>query len=122
MTDKPNFDELIDTVEIKYDYVSRVLEDLRPGCEFVTRGHSYEDIQWKSSDIDKPSKEEFEKRKIELGELWEKDRYKRKRRIEYPKWEELADAMYHKENGNDLKMVEYLQKIQAIKDKYPKPE
>jgi len=43
------------------------------------------------------------------------------RRLSYPDLGELADALYHQQNGNNVPMEEYLAKCQAVKDQYPKP-
>ena len=116
----PTKDDFVDMVEVRYDVVAKILHDLRPGSEFVVRDESYEGIQWISRNIDKPSKEEFENRKTELTKLWETDRYKRYRRTKYPSWEELADAIYHKEIGDDSKMKSYIEKLEKIKKEHPK--
>ena len=46
--------------------------------------------------------------------------YQRKREKEYPPLTELADALYHQQNGDDSKMTAYLAKVEAVKQKYPK--
>lgn len=46
--------------------------------------------------------------------------YQRKREKEYPPLTELADALYHQQNGDDTKMTAYLAKCEAVKQKYPK--
>jgi hypothetical protein len=46
--------------------------------------------------------------------------YQRKREREYPPLTELADALYHQQNGDDTKMTAYLAKCEAVKQKYPK--
>lgn len=46
--------------------------------------------------------------------------YQRQRAPEYPPLADFADAYYWAQQGDDTKMNEYLAKIQAIKDKYPK--
>lgn len=46
--------------------------------------------------------------------------YQRKRAPEYPPLTELADALYHQQNGDDSKMTAYLAKVDAVKQKYPK--
>jgi hypothetical protein len=46
--------------------------------------------------------------------------YQRKRQQEYPPLTELADALYHQQNGDDTKMTAYLAKCEAVKQKYPK--
>lgn len=46
--------------------------------------------------------------------------YQRKRQPEYPPLTDLADALYHQQNGDDTKMTAYLAKVEAVKQKYPK--
>lgn len=46
--------------------------------------------------------------------------YQQKRQREYPPLTELADALYHQQNGDDTKMTAYLAKCEAVKQKYPK--
>jgi hypothetical protein len=46
--------------------------------------------------------------------------YKLQRQSEYPPLTELADALYHQQNGDDTKMTAYLAKCEAVKQKYPK--
>lgn len=44
------------------------------------------------------------------------------RKGEYPSLEELADAYYWSQKGDDTKMNEYLEKCDNVKNKYPKPQ
>lgn len=46
--------------------------------------------------------------------------YKQLRSLEYPQLVDFADAYYWAQQGDNTKMDEYLAKIQAVKDKYPK--
>lgn len=39
----------------------------------------------------------------------------------YPELSELADAIYHQQNGNNAPMNQYIQRCLAVKQKYPKP-
>ena len=45
----------------------------------------------------------------------------RKRKAEYPPVEELANALFWKEQGEPAKYEEYMKKCEEIKTKYPKP-
>ena len=45
----------------------------------------------------------------------------RKRKVEYPPITELGDALYWKEQGNDSKYIEYINKCDIVKRKYPLP-
>lgn len=46
--------------------------------------------------------------------------YRRRRKVEYPPIEDLADALYWADNGDRTKLEAYLAKVAAIKAKYPK--
>ncbi len=45
-----------------------------------------------------------------------------RRRTAYPDLVELADALYHKELGDDSKMHDYLERCIKVKEKFPKPK
>jgi len=55
-----------------------------------------------------------------LKALAKATQYQRNREREYPPLTELADALYHQQNGDDTKMTAYLAKCEAVKQKYPK--
>ena len=55
-----------------------------------------------------------------LKSLAKATEYQRNRQREYPPLTELADALYHQQNGDDTKMTAYLAKCEAVKQKYPK--
>ena len=48
------------------------------------------------------------------------DRIDKKRRLEYPPMTDFADAYYHLQKGDNALMQEYLDKVEAVKLKYPK--
>ena len=50
-----------------------------------------------------------------IDDAWNAVEYQRKRRLEYPSWEDQMDKIYH--SGIDAWKAD----IKAIKDKYPKP-
>ena len=50
-----------------------------------------------------------------LDDAWAAKEYQRKRKEEYPSWEDQLDKIYH--SGIDAWKAD----IKAIKDKYPKP-
>ena len=55
-----------------------------------------------------------------LTQEYNSKQYARNRAKEYPPLTELADALYHQQNGDDTKMTAYLAKCEAVKQKYPK--
>jgi chlorite dismutase len=52
----------------------------------------------------------------------DKNKYKVFRAQEYPSLKDFADAMFWASQGDESKLQEYYAAVQAVKDKYPKPE
>lgn len=48
--------------------------------------------------------------------------YARARREAYPPLEQLADALYHQQQGNAEPMQRYLADCAAVKARFPKPQ
>ena len=48
--------------------------------------------------------------------------YASARREAYPPLEQLADALYHQQRGNDVPMQQYLSACAAVKVRFPKPQ
>lgn len=57
---------------------------------------------------------------LRLAKQEEDTKYQRDRARKYPPLEDLADAIYHQQNGDDTKMTAYLAAVEAVKLKYPK--
>lgn len=96
---------------------SEVIQALVSDAEFGVYGDSYDGIVWAEDYTGyKPTKEEFESKKLELENEYESKEYQRQRVKEYPSFAEQFDLLYH--GGYDAWKAE----IDKIKDKYPKPE
>ena len=67
--------------------------------------------------ISMPSKEDFDRVKLEVEQFIESQSYKQLREKEYPEIKDQLDMLYHdKIDGTNT----WLNTIQAVKDKYPK--
>lgn len=96
---------------------SEVIQALVSDAEFGVYGDSYEGIVWAEDYTGyKPTKEEFESKKLELENEYESKEYQRQRAKEYPSFAEQFDLLYH--SGYDAWKAE----IDKVKEKYPKPE
>lgn len=74
----------------------------------------YDKLVWESEEHDRPTEEEFfAAYERALGKC-----YKFKRKDEYPSIGDQLDALFHA----GVFPEEMASKIQAVKDKYPKPE
>jgi|688.fasta_scaffold68879_1 hypothetical protein len=96
--------------------VPAALVSLYPAAQWVHRGEGYAGIEWKDETIPCPTQEQVEAEIARLQDEYDALEYQRLRREEYPSFADQFDTLYH--GGYDAWRAE----IQAIKDKYPKPE
>ncbi len=91
------------------------LVSLVPNAQWTMDEYDYDNIDWKSPDIAKPTQSEIDAEIIKLNKVNEDTEYQRQRAPEYPAIEDQLDDIYH--NGIDG----WKTTIKAVKDKYPKP-
>jgi hypothetical protein len=94
--------------------LGKALNSLKPGALWIVRGETYEDIEWKDEVQTKPTKKQVQDELARLDGL----AYQEQRRPEYPPIGDQLDALW---KGGDA-AAEMLAKIEAVKNKYPKPE
>ena len=99
------------------DIVSAV-QSLRPKASWMLNGDEYEGLEWLDEIQTKPTKEEIKKEVERLKAEYERTEYQRQRAPEYPSIGDQLDALFHA----GVFPPEMAAQIQAIKDKYPKPE
>lgn len=93
-------------------YLGKAIIDKYDGeVEFSSRKGKI--LSWKCEGVPQPSDEELLQMCIDY---YNANNYKTLRAAEYPKIEDQLDTIYHE--GIDV----WKAQIQAIKDKYPKPE
>ena len=93
------------------------IKRLRPGIDFGLIGETLEGLTW-HSDTTPPTIEEIEALIPTIQNEINNNKYKQDRKKEYPSIGEQLDALFHA----GVFPEEMAAKIQAIKDKYPKPE
>lgn len=94
--------------------IGDALHSLRPGAEFSVSGNSYEQIEWYSENIPKPTLAEVDAELQRLQAEYDRTDYQRQRAKAYPTIEEQLDTLFH--GGYDA----WKAAIQAVKDQYPK--
>lgn len=99
--------------------ISTALQSLVPGAQFAIENNDYNKIQWFDS-RPMPSKKEVDAEVERLETEWVRTEYQRNRRPEYPSLEELADALYWNNKGDQSKLEAYYAKVEEVKNKYPK--
>ena len=98
--------------------ISQVLQNLRPDAKWTWRGTSYDGLEWVDETQTKPTEDEIAEEIERLKAEHERTEYQRQRKPEYPSIGDQLDALFHA----GVFPPEMAAQIQAIKDKYPKPE
>lgn len=98
--------------------IVNALFSLRPEAQWAVNGNTYDGIQWLTPDIPKPTEDEIAQEIERLKAEHERTEYQRQRAPEYPSIGDQLDALFHA----GVFPPEMAAQIQAIKDKYPKPE
>ena len=89
------------------------LLSLRPGAEWTLRG---DDLEWLDTNQTQPTEAEITAEVARLQAAYDAKAYARKRAVEYPAIGDQLDALFHA----GVFPAEMADKIQAIKNKYPK--
>jgi hypothetical protein len=89
---------------------------LVPNAKFVLTGKTYDGLEW-LDERPKPTEEEINAEIVRLQDDYAAKEYQRKRASEYPSIGDQLDALW---KGGDA-AAEMLAKVQAVKNKYPKP-
>lgn len=69
-----------------------------------------------------PTREQVEAKVDELALLYDATEYQRKRAKEYPSIGDQLDKLYHDIKSGNLETGTWIAAIEAVKEKYPKPE
>jgi hypothetical protein len=78
-------------------------------------------INFQDEDLPRPSIDEIMAEADRLQADFDYHQYQRYRKPEYPSLQDLADAIYWQSQGDDSKMQAYVESVNAVKEKYPKP-
>jgi len=98
--------------------ITKALKSLRPGAEWSLYGDDYKGLDWLDKTQSKPTEDEINQEIERLRAEHERTQYQRQRKPEYPSITDQLDALFHA----GVFPPEMAAQIQAIKDKYPKPE
>jgi hypothetical protein len=101
---------------INFTYADAILK-IRPGAIFTIHKNDYSSLNWIDLDQFIPSEEEILAAIESMKKEYDDNQYQFKRSIEYPSIGDQLDALFHA----GMFPEEMAQRIQAVKDKYPKP-
>ena len=101
----------------------QAFQQLAPGAKISFSGlESYETVHWKSTTVEKPSKETVEALVAELQPAW--DQWEADRVASYPSVEEQLDLLWHTVAGGQAIVpgCAWFERIHQVKISTPKPE
>ena len=97
----------------------KALRSLYPNSSWSINGDNYDGLNWLDETQPKPNEATLIEEYNRLRAEEDKNAYKAERALEYPSIQEQLDMQYwDKINGTN----NWEQAIQAVKEKYPKPE
>jgi hypothetical protein len=94
--------------------LAQALMNLRPGAQWMLKGHSIDGLCWLDSGQSQPTLQEIETELARMDQEHRATQYQRDRAASYPAIEEQLDMLYH--HGLDG----WKATITAIKHQYPK--
>ena len=100
------------------NFIVEALHNLKSGATWSLNGNTYDGLEWLDETQTKPTQEEVETEVSRLQIEYNITEYQRQRAPEYPPIGDQLDALFHA----GVFPPEMAAQIQAIKDKYPKPE
>lgn len=103
------------------DFIGTALINLAPKAQWSLTGDNLDDLQWMSTDIQRPSNQAIEAECERLRLEYENNQYQRDRALKYPKIAEQLDMLYHDIKNGTLNSGAWIQAIEAVKTEYPKP-
>ena len=99
--------------------ITEAVQVLRPNSSYSVTGDTYEGIKWCDPDNNIPTKEEVQTKVAELQAEFDAQAYTRNRASEYPSIADQQDMQFHDAIDGT---TTWQDAIQAVKNKYPKPE
>ena len=94
--------------------ITDAIVSLRPNSTFILESDDISRLEWKDSNTKPPTKEEIQDELNRLSEDFITKEYQNLREKEYPNIKDQLDMLYHEGYEG------WKNKIQEIKDKYPK--
>lgn len=101
----------------KYASILDAMVSLRPAKDWYFWGETYDDLKWRDTTCEPPTREEVEAEIIRIQAEYDATEYQRKREKEYPDVKEYLDGIV---KGDQQQIDAYIAACQAVKAKYPK--
>ena len=112
---------IINGTEYPVPGVDTAIEVLRPGAKWDLCETAF--VAWECPNNSKPPTwEEIQEEIQKEVEIYNYYLYERNREKEYPELKDQLDMLYHDIKNGNLENGSWIQAIDSIKEKYPKPD
>jgi hypothetical protein len=107
--------------------ITEAIRNLKPGANFCVNGDTYDGIVWQEKPVweggqKKPTKEEVEAEVARLQAEYDAKEYQRQRVPEYGNWKDQLNLLYDDIKSGNLENGKWVQMIEEVKARHPKPE
>ena len=109
--------------EIEYPIpgIDTAINVLCPGGRWEVANHSI--VAWEHDDgLEPPTSEEIQEELKREVELYNYYLYERNREKEFPALKDQLDMLYHDIKNGNVETGSWIQAIDSVKEKYPKPD
>ena len=98
--------------------VAEALQSLRPGAQWVLRGHEYDGLEWHDDDQGQPARNEVEVEIERLKDLKEDVEYRNDRQVAYLPIQDQLDLQYWDSINGTTNWADHIEEVKAAN---PKP-
>jgi hypothetical protein len=102
--------------------ITKAIKNLCPTATFSVIDEEYSKIIWYSNDVSMPTEMEVMAEVTRLQSQYDDEEYKELRKKEYPLIGDQLDMLYHDIKNGTLETGNWIQSVEFVKEKYPKPE
>ena len=103
--------------------IVQAIISIAPTAKWVLMGDDYSSLDWKDTNIPKPTEDQINAEIASLKARYEANSYQHERAVSYPKVEDQLDMLWHMMDQNVIpgKNSSWYNSLLAVKNKYPKP-
>ena len=107
--------------------ITHALQSLRPGASWRIHNEDYSRLEWLEPPVweggqKKPTREEVEAEVLRLKAEYDAKEYQRQRVPEYGNWKDQLNLLYDDIKSGNLENGKWVQMIEEVKARHPKPE
>jgi len=105
-------------------FYTQAISSLKPGCSWRLVGDdNVENLEWNNeNELPPPTQEEIIEEAARLQVEYDAKEYQRQRVPEYGNWKDQLNLLYDDIKSGNLENGKWVQMIEEVKARHPKPE